>query len=220
MERIPSAPRGATDVTALATRTLPAKAQVVLQAARGVFLANGFSAATTDMIQREAGVSKATVYAHFPNKEALFCAVIEAECAAFTQTIREIQFDRGRLREILSDMARAYLAIVLSPAGLAMFRAVVGEAHRFPHLARTLYLAGPKTVTDLVAAQLSQAAGEGELELGDIGSHAAASHFVNLVRGEGQLECLLHPDSTPSDAQIDQWAAQAVSTFMRAFGKR
>lgn len=220
MERHPPAPRAPHAAAAPAPKALPAKAQVVLEAARGVFLANGFSAATTDMIQREAGVSKATVYAHFPNKEALFSAVIEAECAAFTRTIREIQFDRGRLRETLSELARAYLEIVLSPAGLAMFRAVVGEAQRFPHLARTLYLAGPRTVTELVAAQLSQAAAEGELELDDIGSHAAASHFVNLVRGEGQLESLLHPDSAPSDAQIDQWTAQAVSTFMRAFGKR
>jgi AcrR family transcriptional regulator len=40
-----------------------------------VFLANGFSAATTDMIQQAAGVSKSTVYSHYPNKEALFAAV-------------------------------------------------------------------------------------------------------------------------------------------------
>src|SRR3546814_6513872 len=43
---------------------LNAKALTVLRAARNVFLTHGFSAATTDMIQREAGVSKSTVYAH------------------------------------------------------------------------------------------------------------------------------------------------------------
>jgi hypothetical protein len=32
-----------------------------------VFLAHGFSAAATDMVQREAGVSKSTVYAHYAN---------------------------------------------------------------------------------------------------------------------------------------------------------
>ncbi|WP_412770482.1 helix-turn-helix domain-containing protein [Ralstonia solanacearum] len=41
----------------------------VLKAATEVFLAHGFSAATTDMIQRRAGVSKATMYGRFPNKE-------------------------------------------------------------------------------------------------------------------------------------------------------
>src|SRR3546814_9810578 len=44
---------------------LNAKALTVLRAARTVFLTHGFSAATTDMIQREAGVSKSTVYAHY-----------------------------------------------------------------------------------------------------------------------------------------------------------
>ncbi|MEI8618048.1 TetR/AcrR family transcriptional regulator [Pseudoalteromonas sp. B193] len=56
---------------------LGAKARTVLQAARKIFLTHGFNGATTDMIQREAGVSKSTVYAHFTNKETLFLAVIK-----------------------------------------------------------------------------------------------------------------------------------------------
>src|SRR3546814_2104238 len=107
---------------------LNAKALTVLRAARNVFLTHGFSAATTDMIQREAGVSKSTVYAHYANKEALFTAVIEADCAAFTNTVQGIKFRPGKLRETLTLLARAYLNIVLSPGGLAIFRAI-GRAH-------------------------------------------------------------------------------------------
>lgn len=40
------------------------KARYVLEAARKIFLTDGFSAATTDMIQREALVSNSTGYAH------------------------------------------------------------------------------------------------------------------------------------------------------------
>ncbi len=54
------------------------KARTILQAARKVFLEHGFSAATTDMIQQQAGVSNSTVYAHYPTKEKLFIAVVEA----------------------------------------------------------------------------------------------------------------------------------------------
>src|SRR3546814_5902965 len=39
------------------------------------------------------------IYAHYANKEALFVAVIEAECAAFTNTVRGIGFRPGKLRE-------------------------------------------------------------------------------------------------------------------------
>lgn len=197
---------------------LNAKALTVLRAARNIFLTHGFSAATTDMIQREAGVSKSTVYAHYANKEALFTAVIEAECAAFTNTVHGIEFRPGKLKETLTMLARAYLNIVLSPAGLAVFRVVIGEAPRFPKLARTFYLAGPQVMTTMVAEQLANAAASGEVDLGEIGRETAANLFINLVRGEPQLQCLTHPDAAPSSAQIDQWANAAVMTFMRAYG--
>lgn len=100
---------------------LNAKALTVLRAARNIFLTHGFSAATTDMIQREAGVSKSTVYAHYANKEALFTAVIEAECAAFTNTVHGIEFRPGKLKETLTMLARAYLNIVLSRQGWQSF---------------------------------------------------------------------------------------------------
>ena len=44
-------------------KPLTEKQLTVLLAASDVFLEHGFSAATTDMIQQRAGVSKATVYA-------------------------------------------------------------------------------------------------------------------------------------------------------------
>src|SRR5438874_12828857 len=53
------------------------KAETILAAAESAFLASGFGAVTMDAIAREAGVSKATVYAHFTGKEELFGAIVE-----------------------------------------------------------------------------------------------------------------------------------------------
>ena len=50
------------------------KAESVLSAAKRAFLSAGFGAVSMDTIAREAGVSKATVYAHFGSKEDLFGA--------------------------------------------------------------------------------------------------------------------------------------------------
>src|SRR5260370_18033293 len=52
------------------------KAETILAAAERAFLASGFGAVTMDAIAREAGVSKATVYAHFTGKEELFGAIV------------------------------------------------------------------------------------------------------------------------------------------------
>ncbi len=45
------------------------KDQKILDAATKFFLIHGFSGTTTDMIQKEAGVSKATMYGCFKNKK-------------------------------------------------------------------------------------------------------------------------------------------------------
>lgn len=195
------------------------KAAAVLAGARTVFLTHGFSAATTDMIQQAAGVSKATVYARYPTKEALFNAVIEAECERFLGVVRATVIRSSRLRDVLSALAQTYLQLALSPDMLALYRAVVGEAPRFPALARRFYLVGPQGFNLIVARHLEAAAARGEVDFSSVGLEMAAIHFVNLVRGEAQMQGLTHPGSVPSDAQCDQWASAAVTTFMRAFGR-
>ena len=196
------------------------KAAAVLAGARSVFLTHGFSAATTDMIQQAAGVSKATVYARYATKEALFNAVIEAECAQFLGTVRQTEIRSRQLHDVLAALARAYLRIVLSPQALALYRVVIGEAPRFPALARQFYLVGPHGFNVIVERHLEEAAAAGQVDFSSVGLEMAAIHFVNLVRGEAQMQCLTHPEAVPSQAQCDQWAAAAVTTFSRAFGKR
>lgn len=211
--------RKPTPATSTAASCPPDKAAVVLAGAREIFLAHGFAASTTDMIQQAAGVSKSTVYSHYPNKEALFTAVVEAECERSLATIRGLTFSDSRLEGVLDEVARAYLDIVLSPDTLALLRVVVGEAPRFPELARRFYVAGPGTLNGIVAELLDGAMAKGELDLSSIGRDAAAALFVNMVRGEAQMQCLTHPNSRPSAAQRDRWASEAVTSFLRAFRK-
>lgn len=195
------------------------KSHVVLRAARKIFLAHGFANATTDMIQREAAVSKSTVYAHYANKEALFVAVVEAECSAFAETIRAIKFRPGKLKETLNDIAQAYLAIVLSEAGLALHRIVVSESPRFPALAKTFYMAGPSVITAMVTELVTSAVASNEVNLGSIRCDEAARLFMNMVRSEPQLISLTHPDATVTKGQIAHWINLVVETFMRAYGR-
>lgn len=194
------------------------KTLCILQAASRVFLEHGFNAATTDMIQRTAGVSKATVYSRYPNKEALFAAVIENQCSHFTQQVQQIEVTPGNIRKVLLEIGRTYLSLLLSYESLALFRVVVAVADKFPHLARTFYTSGPGTMTKVLAAHLEKAAAAGEIDVQAIGLEAAATLFTGMLRGEAQLIALTHPESQASEAQIDQWVSQAVTTFLRAYG--
>lgn len=194
------------------------KARSVLDAATQVFLEHGFTAATTDMIQKKAGVSKATVYARYPTKEALFSEVISRTCARVAAGVDAVETESGCIRDQLTDLGAGYLHLLLQPSNLALFRVVIAEAQRFPDLARHFYLSGPKTIVSLLTQQLGQAVAREELDLQSVGLSGAAELFLNSLRGSAQLECLLHPLARPSEAQVDHWVEIAVVMFMRAFG--
>ncbi|MCD0502493.1 TetR/AcrR family transcriptional regulator [Bordetella petrii] len=195
------------------------KALLVLDAARDVFLAHGFAAATTDMIQQAAGVSKATVYAYYPTKEALFAAAIERQCATHVGALRAMQPGAGGTRAVLSELALAYLDFGLAPPGLSLFRVAIAEASRFPELGRTFYEQGPQTYCAIVAEHLERAIAAKELDLCGATPAEAARLFFSLVRGQAQLECLLLPERKPSGVQKRRWAELALDMFFAAYGK-
>jgi len=196
------------------------KTRAVLQAATTVFLSHGFSAATTDMIQAKAGVSKATVYARYPNKEALFLAVIEHQCHLFDEKLQALAPAAEGISDTLKSLGKAYLDVVLSPEALALFRVVVAEAPRFPQIGRTFYQSGPKVIHDHVQRILEAAAEAGELDLRCIGVSAATALFLGMLRHEAQLEYLTHPHAQPSEVQRDVWVHQSVVTLLRAYASR
>ena len=58
------------------TRLTDRKRAAILEAAVAEFRSNGFEVTSMDRIAETAGVSKRTVYNHFPSKEALFAEIL------------------------------------------------------------------------------------------------------------------------------------------------
>src|SRR5260370_34582518 len=71
----------------------PPRREAILQAAKDVFLEQGYELATMDDIAERARTTKRTVYAHFENKEALFGAMAEHSAGMFPDHLGEL--DRG-----------------------------------------------------------------------------------------------------------------------------
>lgn len=68
----------------------------LLQAAATLFSRWGFDKTSVDDIAREAGISKGAVYLEFPNKDALFKAVMHWEFARYMQDwLRRFEQDHG-----------------------------------------------------------------------------------------------------------------------------
>ncbi len=83
--------------------------QLVLVAARRVFLAQGYASATLDAIAEEAGFSKGVVYSQFESKADMFLALLEArinERAGQNERLAA-QFDGRQLAEAVPQLALA-----------------------------------------------------------------------------------------------------------------
>jgi AcrR family transcriptional regulator len=108
----------------------------ILEGARVVFLAEGFDGASMEAIAQAAGVSKGTLYTYFKGKDELFTALVAAcQNRSLEETFRSLN-GTADLRESLEALACNYLDLVRQPDNLALLRAVVGAAAKFPSLGR------------------------------------------------------------------------------------
>jgi len=192
------------------------KAESILAAARRTFLVSGFGAVSMDAIAREAGASKATLYAYFSSKEELFGAVVARESERFAQGFSAGELEPGDVEASLNAIAMRFLRLLLSPDVIAMNRIIIGEVARFPGLADVFWRAGPERVRVQLEGFLRRAAEAGTLDIAD--ARLAAGQFASLVRGEIHLQHLLGLGSADPKA-FAAAATGAVATFLKAFGK-
>lgn len=188
------------------------KSQKILAAAKKLFTENGYGATSMDAVTARAGVSKATVYAHFTNKEKLFAAMVQQECQrllrrlAIPEDVDDLAVDVA-----LTHIARAFVKAVLEPSILAIFRAVIAEAPRFPELGVIFYDSGPGVTVDGLTQYLQKASDSGLIETVD--TRLAARQFLGMLRGDLQLRALL---GITESIDIDDVADTAVKTFLQS----
>src|SRR6266853_6273977 len=192
------------------------KAETVLAGAERAFLASGFGAVTMDAIAREAGVSKATVYAHFSGKEQLFGAIVARVSERRFGGFSAEALDPVDIEASLTTIARRFLDLVLSPEGISLNRIILGEVTRFPVLGQVFWAAGPERHRTQIEAFLRRAVHAGSVAIPD--PRLAAEQFAALARGEIHLRSLLRLENPGDPDALEAAAASAVATFLRAFG--
>ncbi len=189
------------------------KQQAILDAARAVFLAHGFTHATMDDIAQKAGVSKITLYNHFKDKDRLFQAMVTQGCNASGAECMEGLAKHGAKRA-LTQVAENFMAMILSDDALAMHRVVVPETQTNPALGQLLYEAGPKRMKEALAQLLKALVQQGELKIAD--PLVAASQFLFLCKGE--LHFVMHINlPKPDDTELKKHIRTTVATFLRAY---
>jgi AcrR family transcriptional regulator len=191
------------------------KFEQVLEGARTVFMRDGFERASVDDIAREAGVSKATLYAYFPDKRLLFMEIALTECRRQADEAQALVDDAAPVADVLRLAAEKITGFMMTDFGQRMYRIAVAEAETFPALAHEFYHSGPGLIHDRISDYLRCAVDRGELVIEDI--PLAASQFAQLCKADlhDRLVFGTHPCCTAQDASrvIDG----AVSMFMARY---
>jgi AcrR family transcriptional regulator len=91
---------------------LSAKKEAILIAAAGLFSQKGYAAVSMRVLAREIGITPAALYHHYPDKEALYCAVLQYvfadKAAAITNLVGGNEAPVIRLEKLILGLAELF----------------------------------------------------------------------------------------------------------------
>ena len=184
----------------------------ILDAATELFLAEGYGATSIEAIAQRARISKRTFYYRFPDKAALFAAVVHRIIEGLRPPAGTPLYEGGGLDEILRRLARLLLRAALAPMALALNRLMIAEAQRFPELAAIAAREGSRTeVVGRIAAMLDREARAGRLAIDR--TEFAAEQFLQMVISQPQRLALVLGQSM-TESELEAWADDCVDLFL------
>ncbi|WP_296942705.1 TetR/AcrR family transcriptional regulator [uncultured Massilia sp.] len=190
------------------------KRVAILAAAADQFRAHGYEASSVDSIAAAAGVSKRTVYNHFPSKEDLFAETIVQLFQSSTDTLDYAYRRDVGLREQLAELLALKLRTLADPDFIGLARVAVSEAIHAPERARPVF-ARLGEREEGVTAWVRAAQADGRLKPGD------PAFAATLL--QGQLKTFAFwPQVTmgapaPTEAERARIVDAAVAMFLAYF---
>lgn len=194
------------------------KGAAILEAAKRLFIAQGFDGTSMDQIAAEAGVSKLTVYSHFGDKETLFAAAAKAYCEQQLPSSMFEAHPEVPLRERLLQIARAFFAMVSAPEAVSAHRILCSPQMAESPIPQMFWEAGPRRVQDAFAELLRLRMSAGELEIDDI--QRASSQFFTLLKGEPHAQMVFGCCGNGTSGDTEAHLVATVDLFLRAYGPR
>ena len=205
-----------TAATAKPPQPASAREEDILRAAFDVFTEKGFHGATMLDVASRARASKATLYACYPSKEALFEALMAWSTRQGAEALDSIA-ENGTLDPLtaLHRLAAQLLILMLQPKKLALFRIAVAEGARLSAVGRTYSVFTRDHGLDRVRLIVARLLKEGRIEIAD---RAEFGHsFIGLLQGELFMRALLGTIPSPGREEIERHARRAVVRLMRAY---
>ena len=192
-----------------------AKRQAILEAAKTLFLSNGYANTSMDAVAAEAGVSKLTVYSHFNDKETLFSAAVVAKCEEQLPTLI-FELPAGMpIENVLLNIGRGFHLLINSEESLNLHRLIMALGSQDPKLSQIFFEAGPQRMVQGMERLLTRIDQSGALRIDK--PRNAAEHFFCLLKGTANFRLLYGCGEPLSDEAAEEHVREVVGLFMRAY---
>ncbi|MBL0914222.1 MAG: TetR/AcrR family transcriptional regulator [Sphingopyxis sp.] len=186
-----------------------------IDAAREAFFTHGYAGTTMSSIASKVGGSKTTLWSYFPSKEDLFAAIVDDIVDHYGQVLSiDLPVDRP-VPEVLRNFGNVLMTKLTSTPLLSLYRLVVGEADRFPHLAETFYDRGPRRGKARAAEWVAEKMVRGEIRMGD--PMRAVQQFAGLCQSGLYQFALLGMREVDDLGGLAGEVDHAVESFCRAW---
>lgn len=168
----------------------------ILAAALACFAEKGFAGTRLDDVAARAGLSKAGIYLYFPDKEALFVAVIEANIGTALDAAAAV-IEKGELGAMATiEMMLALVTERIVGSNLpVIFKIIVGESQNFPTVGRIYRERVVERAFALLERVIAGGIARGELRAVD------ARHTVRSIMGPMLLAMLWRSVLEPLGAE-------------------
>ncbi|MGB7406736.1 MAG: TetR/AcrR family transcriptional regulator [Pacificimonas sp.] len=174
----------------------------LLAAAKQLFFAHGFTDVTTDMIARDASVSKATIYRHFASKDAIFAEVIQEESRKFAAGSPENFESEEEFRQTLTTFGERALALIFDPAKIRFERLILQHADAHPRGAELFHENAHRSTLERLTTIISSGQSAG-FARDDIRATQLADYLLSMWKGMYHGACQLGVDPiTPIDTGV------------------
>ncbi|GIW45220.1 MAG: transcriptional regulator [Candidatus Binatia bacterium] len=192
----------------------PQKREAIVRAAERLLFAADPQLLRMERIAQEAGVSKATLYAYFPNLNAVLRAVIQNHRATMTAALDRSPRHTADVRAALVEFGDALLDFITGKEALAVQRMLAADPVLRRRVGSLIYREGPAAMRSKVAQWIDLARIRGDLRIGD--PERAAEQLLGMWQGTLTVALLMGARPRPSAAERRRIVREAVDVWLRA----
>jgi AcrR family transcriptional regulator len=188
-----------------------ARREQILYAAMVVFADQGYHRASLSGIAEQVGISQAGLLHHFPTKQHLLTAVLEARGRLDQEWLRELDPDGDTGPHALANLLRLVDRNRRLGGLVQIYTALSGESVTDEHPARPWFVARYTRVTESLENSLRRGVDEGSVRAGT--DCAALAREVLATMDGLQLQWLLRPAEVDMVACFRDYAIRLVRSI-------